>query len=192
MRTVLGKVATRPGDAGFITLQRVDVSTATSLDVLFGAAQNQYRDLLVHLFNIEKPSVNNATYGIQVSTNGATFEGGAAYNYVYTNQSATSAQTATGTIGTTSFTLSVGTSPFALSTASGKGGADALIFIHHAGSGPVHISWDWHYQNSASSPVQGYGSGYFASGPCAGVSLLSGGSTFSGTAIVYGLSRIGP
>lgn len=192
MRTNLGKVSTRPGDSGSVTLQHIDAATATNLNVFFGNAQNQYRDLIVHVFGIEKPSVAGAGLVVQVSTNGATLESGNVYSSVTLEQSATSALTATGASGVGSMLVHQ-VSPFTLATATGKGSADGLFYIHHAGgTDAIHISWEWHFLNSASSAAQAQGSGYFPTGPCAGVSFNIGGGTFNGSAIVYGVSKIGP
>ena len=192
--TVHGRVSERPVLQGLEAIQRVSIATATVMDIFFTQRTDSYEEILIHLFDVEKPSGNSVLLNLLVSTNGATFETALGYSSVIAIQSATSVLTATGFLGISAFSFQGAVvSPFLFATASGKVGGDGWFRIRHPASGPVFIAWEWHFLNSASSPVQSRGSGNFASGPCLGIRFQTdSASTISAKAAVYGITKAIP
>lgn len=192
--TVHGVVSTTPGDpSNFELLAQSVVATSTEANIFLNDFVDRWRNLIVVFNNIEKPSNPGFSFLGIVSTNGATFESGNGYTYNFQLQSATSALLSTGVAGPTATALVLGitaVSPWALATATGKGGGKLTVFFEDMdATGRGKLRWTWDYINSASSPVFGQGNGYFASGPIRGFSLYNTVQTFSANIQVFGSVR---
>lgn len=190
--TLHGRVLDRPGDTDVKFLGHEEASTASALNFFFGNYGTPYREYEIHVYQYEKPSAAGQSPSILFSTNGATFESPAGYDYVKFNYSATSAAVASGATGQQSANFSLGTL-FTLATATGRNGSWLTIRVRGSftTNAQPHYDMEWHFLNSASQPSFGRISGLFASGPMKGVQFqISAGTNFSAQADVYGIGRV--
>jgi hypothetical protein len=189
MSGIQGSPLFRPGiDQSYADyLGHASAATATTLSVFFEAA-TRYETVLAHFYNLEKPGTNSAGLTMLVSTNGATFETVAVYNYqVFGNASATVFSCGGGNAGA-AIDLVGNIAAGGLATATGWGGGELMFYLRNPGATfrPM-MSFEFWYSNSASSPTLRYGWANFASGPINGFQFVMSGQTFSCDVDVWGI-----
>ena len=190
MTKQLGRVSERKGERrNDDLLYSATFASATGVQIFWNdTAPNFYEHLHCVLTNFEKPSTAGLP-AILFSSNGASLESGAGYNFCAFSFSATTALLATGAINGVGIPAMANT--FTLATASGNPGTCRLTLTNWAATGQILFNWEWDSLNSASSPMIAYGNGNFATGPVRGISfgnLVS--NTWSGDLKIFGRSKI--